>query len=550
MRVTDTSDLWWKTAVFYNLNLETFLDWDDDGIGDLEGLAHRLDYLADLGVTCLWLAPMYPSPRQDNGYDISDYVGVDPRYGHLGDFVEVVRTAKDRGMRLIVDLVVNHTSDQHPWFQASRSDPTSRYRDFYNWRDEPPAEQRANMFPDVEDGVWHYDEVAGKYYEHSFYRHQPDLDTTNPAVRDEIAKVIGFWLQMGVDGFRVDAVPFLIQSEEGQREHEYLRTLRGYVGRRSGSGVMLGEVNLPYADQVDFFGNDDGDELTMQFDFVGNQQLYLALARQDATPLVEALRSRPATALTNQWGNFVRNHDELTLDQLSEGERDEVFEAFAPEEHQRIHGRGITRRLPPMLDGDPRRISMVYSLMFSLPGSPVLYYGEEIGMGEHETLPRRSAVRTPMQWCAERNGGFSDADPEALPFPVVEGGFGPEHVNVSDQMHDTTSLLHMVRGLISAYRKSPEIGWGELEILETEHPCVIAHQLTLDDRQLIGLHNFAPDGRTVTLQVNGVDSSTRLVDMLEDRPYQLEDDGRLVIQLDGYDHRWIRVIRSGSKRLV
>ncbi|WP_338064877.1 alpha-amylase family glycosyl hydrolase [Arthrobacter ruber] len=312
MRITDTSDMWWKTAVFYNLNVETFMDWDDDGVGDLEGLGQRLDYLEELGVTCIWLAPFYPSPRQDNGYDISDYFGVDERNGHLGDLVEMVRTAHDRGMRVIVDLVVNHTSIEHPWFQKARSSLDNRYRDYYTWRDDKPEDGRANMFPDREDGVWSYDEEAGQYYEHSFYHHQPDLDTTNPEVREEIAKVIGFWLQLGIDGFRVDAVPFLIQAD-GHNEHDYLRALRSYVGRRSGTGMLLGEVNLPYDEQEAYFG-DHGNELTMQFDFVANQQLYLALARQDATPLARALAARPDLANVTQWANFVRNHDELTLD--------------------------------------------------------------------------------------------------------------------------------------------------------------------------------------------------------------------------------------------
>nr|WP_297430237.1 alpha-amylase family protein [uncultured Actinotalea sp.] len=550
MRLTDTSDLWWKTAVYYNLNLETFMDWDDDGVGDLAGLAQRLDYLAELGVTCLWLAPFYPSPRQDNGYDIADYFDVDPRYGHLGDLVEVVRTAHDRGMRVIVDLVVNHTSDQHPWFQAARSSLDSPYRDFYVWRDEPPAEQRPSMFPDAEDGVWSYDDAAGQYYEHSFYRHQPDLNTANPAVREEIAKVVGFWLQMGVDGFRVDAVPFLIDGEHGD-EHDYLRAIRGYVGRRSGHAMLLGEVNMPYEEQMAFFGGADGDELTMQFDFVANQHLYLALARQDARPLVEALCARPTIAPTNQWANFVRNHDELTLDQLSDDEREEVFAAFAPREGQRIHGRGIVRRLPPMLDGDPRRVRMVYSLLFSLPGAPVLYYGEEIGMGEHPGMERtRVAVRTPMQWSDEPGAGFSHAEPEDLTLPLVEGSYGPEHVSASAQLHDPDSFLHFVRTLVHAYRRSPEIGWGDLEILDQDDPAVLAHAMTGATGQLVALHSFAPEPRTVTVTLRDADAATRVVDMVGTTVNTCDADGCLTVTLDGYDHRWLRIVRAREKRLL
>ncbi|GAA1133611.1 alpha-amylase family protein [Arthrobacter flavus] len=547
MRITDTSDLWWKTAIFYNLNVETFMDWNDDGIGDLEGLGQRLDYLEELGVTCLWLAPFYPSPRQDNGYDISDYFGVNERNGHLGDFVEMVRTANDRGMRVIVDLVVNHTSIEHPWFQEARSSKTNRYRDYYNWRDELPADGRANMFPDKEDGVWTWDEQAGQYYEHSFYGHQPDLNTANPAVREEIAKVIGFWLQLGIDGFRVDAVPFLIEAE-GRNEHDYLRTIRSYVGRRSGSGMMLGEVNLPYEEQKAYFG-ESGNELTMQFDFVANQHLYLALARQDASPLAEVLAQRPELATANQWANFVRNHDELTLDQLSADERGEVFAAFAPEESMRIHGRGIIRRLPPMLGNDPRSIKMVYSLMFSLPGAPVLYYGEEIGMAEHSDLRGRSAVRTPMQWSAEANGGFSQAAAGDLPLPVVEGGGSPEHVNVSAQQHDPDSLLHSIRGLIAAYKKSPEIGWGTFEILQQDNPCVLVHSLTTPTGQLVALHNFADDARKVSIDLPDGDDVTHVVDLLGTEPLGYSG-GPLEVNLLGYGYRWLRIVRAGEKRIL
>ncbi len=549
MRLTDTSDLWWKTAVFYNCNVATFADWNDDGVGDLDGLAHRLDHLVDLGVNCLWLAPLYPSPRRDNGYDISDYYGVDPRYGSLGDFVEVVRTARDRGIRVIVDLVVNHTSDQHPWFQEARADRNSRYRDFYLWRDEPPADARPSMFPDTEDGIWRYDEVAGQYYQHSFYRHQPDLATGNPAVVEEIAKVIGFWLQLGIDGFRVDAVPFLIESE-GVRQHELLNTLRQYVGRRSGTGMLLGEVNLPFAEQLPFFGGDDGDELSMQFDFVTNQQLFLALARQDSRPVRASLRGRPAISTTNQWANFIRNHDELTLDQLSEEERHEVFDAFAPEESQRIHDRGITRRVSTMLE-DPRQVRMVHSLMFSLPGAPVLYYGQEIGMGEHPALPGRAAVRTPMQWTSGPNGGFSDAEPGDLELPVVPGAFSPEHVNVADQQRGTDSLLAFVRLLVSAYRRSPEIGWGELTVLDQSHDSVLAHSVRAETGELVALHNFASSPRSVSLSLTDVGPETRVVDMLDEKACALDvTDGRLDVDLEGFGFAWLRVVRPGEKRLA
>ncbi|MBA3294942.1 MAG: trehalose synthase, partial [Geodermatophilaceae bacterium] len=434
MRITDTSDLWWKNAVIYCLDVETFLDWNGDGCGDLPGLIQRIDYLAELGITCLWLMPFYPSPDRDDGYDITDFYGVDPRLGNHGDFVEMVRTARDRGMRVIVDLVVNHTSVKHPWFRSARASRSSPYRDWYVWQDTAPTSGKKDVvFPDQETSIWTFDDKAGQYYLHRFYKHQPDLNVANPAVRDEVAKIMGFWLELGVSGFRVDAVPFFLDTagiDSGAKglpdPHEYLRALRAFIGRRTGDAVLLGEVNLPHKDQQKFFGGTEGDELTMLFDFIGMQKLYLALARSDARPLAKALLTRPKTSPDSQWATFVRNHDELTLDKLSDAERQEVFAAFGPQETMQIYGRGLRRRLPPMLDGDPRRLRMVYSLLFSLPGTPVLFYGEEIGMGENLAAEGRYAVRTPMQWTDGRNGGFSTAVRSRLPGPVVEGGFGPE----------------------------------------------------------------------------------------------------------------------------
>ena len=337
MRVSDTSDLWWKTAVVYCLDVETFLDWNGDGHGDLPGLVQRVDYLAELGVTCLWLMPIYPSPDRDDGYDITDFYGIDPRLGNFGDFVELVRTARDRGMRVIVDLVVNHTSDRHPWFRSARTSRTSPYRDWYVWCDDPPPTKPADIvFPDQETSIWTYDEKAGQHYLHRFYKHQPDLNVANPAVRDEIAKVMGFWLELGVSGFRVDAVPFLLETtgvpDPGQAlpdPHEYLRDLRSFLNRRSGEAILLGEVNLSHREQRQFFGGDRGDELTMLFDFIGMQSFYLSLARGDARPVAKALKARPRVAPECQWATFVRNHDELTLDKLTERQRQEVFDASA-----------------------------------------------------------------------------------------------------------------------------------------------------------------------------------------------------------------------------
>jgi trehalose synthase len=558
VRITDTSDLWWKNAVVYCLDVETFLDWNGDGHGDFQGLVQRIDYLAELGVTCLWLMPFYPSPDRDDGYDITDFFGVDSRYGHLGDFVEFVRTARDRGMRVIVDLVVNHTSDQHPWFKAARASRESPYRDWYVWRDEKPKQDGGVVFPDKEDSNWAWDEKAGQYYLHRFYSFQPDLNITNPQVCDEIAKIMGFWLQLGVDGFRVDAVPFLLEEmgvDGAERDrlpdpHAVLRSMRSFLGRRVGDGMLLGEVNLPYKEQLDYFGGEQGGELTMQFDFEAMQRLYLSLARRDAAPLVETLQARPEIATESQWATFVRNHDELTLDKLSDSEREEVFAAFGPEPQMQIYGRGLRRRLPPMLDGDPRRLRMVYSLLFSLPGTPVLFYGEEIGMGENLDLPGRLAVRTPMQWTAGHNGGFSTAPSRRLRQKVVEGGFAPAHVNVADQRGDPDSLLAFVSLLIRRYRECPELGWGDFEVLDQPYDAVLAHRRTWDDGSLVAVHNLGPEPVTVPLRVAGHDGGTRLVDLLQAGAVELDEQGRVELALDGYGWRWLRVVTPEERRLV
>lgn len=560
MRISDTADLWWKTAVVYCLDVETFLDWDGDGVGDFVGVTERIDYLAELGITCLWLMPFYPTANRDDGYDIIDFYGVDPRLGTHGDLVELVRTARDRGIRVIVDLVVNHTSDKHPWFKAARSSKDSPFRDFYVWRTEAPEKDTSDqvVFPDQEDSIWELDERTGEFYLHQFYKHQPDLNVANPKVRDEIAKVMGFWLELGISGFRVDAVPFLLDLEgisDSQKEdfadpHDYLAALRSFLGRRTGDGILLGEVNLPYSEQKRFFGGRDGDELTMMFDFVGMQNLYLSLARHDARPLARTLKRRPAINPDAQWASFLRNHDELTLDKLSESERQEVFAAFGPDPELQLFGRGLRRRLPPMLNGDPRRIKMAYSLMFSLPGTPSLFYGEEIGMGENLEIEGRMAVRSPMQWSSERNGGFTTAAPSRLRRPVVEGPFGPEHVNVADQRADPDSLLSFVALLIRRYRESPELGWSSFTILDQPHRNVLAHDSQWDNRRMLAVHNLSPGGCTVPLQLNDCEPGSRLVDLLQEGETELDADGRVEVAMDGYGYRWLRVVPPEGRRLV
>ncbi|SDB79849.1 trehalose synthase [Raineyella antarctica] len=563
MRTTETSDLWWKTAVIYCLDVKTFMDGDDNGIGDFDGVASRIDYLNELGVTCLWLMPFYPNGGRDDGYDITDFYAVDPALGSFGDLVELVRTAKDRGMRVIADLVVNHTSDRHPWFRASRSSTTNPYRDFYVWRDtEPPDTSDQVVFPDQEDSIWQLDEKTGEWYLHNFYRQQPDLNIANPKVQDEIAKIIGFWMELGLDGFRVDAVPFLIETKgirkadtQGYGDpHEHLRALKAFMSRRRGDTILLGEVNLPYKDQVAFFGGTDGDELTMMFDFPLMQQLYLSLARRDAGPVADCLRKRPVIQPHTQYANFVRNHDELTLDKLTDEERQEVFDAFGPEPEMQLYGRGLRRRLPPMLNGDPRRLKMVYSLLFALPGTPALFYGEEIGMGENLEVPGRMAVRTPMQWTSGKNAGFSRTQPSRLVAPIVEGPYGPAHINAASQRKDPESLLSFITLLAGRYRECPELGMGRYEVLDHDAPSVLVHrctweQLDGDVASTVLVHNLGPEATEITVTLEGVDGGTDIVDLFSDLELSTESRGRLTVPVEGYGHHWLRIHGPNDRRL-
>jgi len=551
--LASTSDQWWKNGVVYCLDVETFLDGNGDGVGDLGGLVERIDYLAGIGVSTIWLMPFHPSPDLDDGYDVVDFYGVDPRLGSLGDFVEVVRTAHDRGMRVIIDLVVNHTSDRHPWFQAARSDPASPYRDWYVWADEPADDPAlAEVFPGEQGGVWTFDRKAKQHYLHRFFRHQPDLNIANPAVRAEIARIVGFWLELGVSGFRVDAVPFLlelagIEDAPTVDPHRYLKDLRAFVQRRKGDAILLGEVNLPPKEQRDFFGDEDGDELNLVFNFTVMQRIYLALARGDAGPVEQALSALPGVPFDSQWATFLRNHDELTLDKLSDDERQEVFDAFGPEPDMQLYGRGLRRRLPPMLDGNVDQLKMAYSLLFSLPGTPVLFYGEEIGMGENLAAEGRAAVRTPMQWSDEAGGGFSTADPSTFPAPVPEGEYGPWAVNVAAQRRDPASLLNWFERLIRRRRETPEFGLGACSVVGNDVPSVLSHRCDHDGSTVVAVHNFSPEPCRFDLPLEGLDDAVAVDDLLDSRQDTPLDRATVPVSLQGYGCRWFRVRRAGQR---
>ena len=540
------ADLWWRNAVVYCLDVETFADSNGDGVGDFGGLIEHVDYLAGLGVTCLWLMPFYSTARRDDGYDVTEHYGIDARLGDFGDFTEFMTVARERGLRVIADLVVNHTSDRHPWFQAARRSRDSPFRNFYVWRDEIPEDDTMEpLFPGRQDSVWTWDSEAEQYYLHRFFEHQPDLNIASAAVRREITKVMGFWLAQGLSGFRVDAVPYLIEAtgiDEPMtiEPHQYLRDLRSFVRRRRGDAILLGEVNLPYDEQRQFFGDEDGDELDMLFDFVANQRLFLSLARRDIAPIVSALAERPELPHASAFATFVRNHDELNLGQLTPEERGEVFDEFGPDEDMQLFGRGLRRRLPPMLDGNDARIEMVYSLLFALPGTPTLFYGEEIGMGEHLAVPDRLAVRTPMQWSDGPTASFTTAPADALVRPLPEGRYGPDAVNVTDQRRSPGSLLTWFERLIRLRKETPEIGWGDHRVVDVGDDAVLVIRYDWGDRTMYTIHHLDEHDVTVSLPVeDGCD----LHDLLGDHTSIAVSDGRVELDIGGWSHRWLRLHR-------
>ncbi len=538
-------DLWYKNAVIYCLNVGTFMDSDGDGIGDFRGLTRRLDYIQGLGVTAIWLMPFQPSPGRDDGYDVSDYYGVDPRYGTLGDFVEFTHGARSRGIRVLIDLVVNHTSDAHPWFQSARRDPASPYRDWYVWSKTKPAGAGEGMvFPGVQKTTWTHDKAARAYYFHRFYDFQPDLATANPEVQAEILKIVGFWIQLGVAGFRMDAVPFVIGSKGPEvtkpvEDFGMLRTFREFLQWRRGDAILLAEANILPEDDLAYFG-DDGDRSHMMFNFQVNQNLFYALASAETGPLIEALEATKPRPASGQWGLFLRNHDELDLGRLSEERRQAVFAAFGPDPDMQLYGRGIRRRLAPMLNGDRRRIELAYSLMFTLPGTPVLRYGDEIGMGDDLSLPERNCARTPMQWSTEPQGGFTKGATPIL--PVISGGvYGFEHVNVAQQRRHDLSMLNWMERIIRARKEAPEIGWGDFEIVATRDPAVLALRYDWRGNSVLVVHNLDARPREVAFRSGRDGAGECLVNLLADEHSEAEDDGRHRIVLEGYGYRWFRV---------
>lgn len=539
------TDLWYKNAVVYAISVRTFMDADGDGTGDFAGLLRRLDYLQGLGVTTIWLTPFQPSPDRDDGYDVADYYGVDPRYGTLGDFVEFAHGCDARGIRIIIDLVVNHTSDEHAWFRSARSNPDSPYRDWYVWSDREPASAHEGMaFPGVQKSTWTYDKTARAWYFHRFYDFQPDLNSANPQVRAEILKIMGFWLQLGVSGFRLDAAPFVIAKkgadapQQPAEQYEILNELRELLQWRRGDAIILAEANVLPDQDMNYFG-ESAERIQMLFNFEVNQALFYALASADRGPLCDALaatRPRPATA---QWAMFLRNNDELDLGRLSPEQRERVFAAFAPKKSMQLYDRGIRRRLAPMLGNDRKRLELAYSLMLTLPGTPVLEYGDEIGMGDDLSLPERNAVRTPMQWSSEPHGGFTAADTPALP-PIAKGPYAFTRVNVAQQRRDPNSLMNWMERVIRMRKQMPSIGWGDFAILETDAAEVLALRYDWRNAAVVVLHNLCGNTRHTTFEAGSAAADDLLINVLSD-DHSRGKGGRHTVKLEPYGYRWYRV---------
>lgn len=467
---------WPHTTVIYQVDPSQLYDRNDDGCGDLAGIVERLDHLRSLGIGALWLLPIFGSPFRDCGYDVSDHQAVEPRFGSEADFRRLIDAANQRGIRVIMELVLQHTSDQHPWFQQARRDRHSRYRDYYIWSDQPVDDGNQPIFPGVEDSIWHWDEQAGQFYRHLFYRHEPDLNLQNPAVIAEIEQIISHWLRLGVAGFRLDAASHAVEQAGGGEEERgvwLLEQLAAHARSINPECLLMGEVDVEPQRFQHYFGS--GNRLQLALDFWMNNHLFLALARERAEPLLRALRQRPQAPDGAGYAVWLRNHDELDLERLSPAEREEVMQVFAPQEDMRVYGRGIRRRLAPMLNGDVRHQALAQALLASLPGTPIIRFGEEIGMGDDLRRRERLAVRTPMQWSAEINGGFSRADQAKLPAPLInDGPFSYQRVNVAAQQDDPESLLARCQAIFQLRAQLGEIGRGVSEPIAQAHPAVFA----------------------------------------------------------------------------
>ncbi|KAA6432776.1 trehalose synthase [Dyadobacter flavalbus] len=534
-------NLWFKNSVIYNLEIGVFKDSDGDGRGDFDGLVQKLDYLKTLGVDAIWLAPFQPSPGEDDGYDIADYYGIDRKFGNGGNFTEFMFQAKKRGIRVIMDLVINHTSDTHPWFQSARKDKNSKYRSWYIWSKELPKDWNKGMvFPGVQKGIWSFDSTAKEYYYHRFYDFQPDLNYNNPDVRQESQRVIGYWINQGIDGFRLDAVPFIIEvgkigSENPELDFKLLKDMRTFAQWRKSDIVILGEANVEPKQSKFYFG-ENADGIHMMFNFFSNQHLFYALASGDLKPFVTAIKETQDIPKASQWANFLRNHDEIDLGRLTDKQREQVYKRMGPDTSMQLYDRGIRRRLAPML-GNRKQLELANSLLFSLPGAPVIRYGEEIGMGDDLSLKERLSVRTPMQWTNEKNAGFTTADTAFRPV-INKGDYSYEKVNVAQQSRDPQSLLNWTTRIIKLRKECPEIGLGTYSLVESGSESILAIRYEYEGKSLVILHNFSSQPQKAVLSA---DKSSRLYDLMSEKGDVTAANGKFSLSMEGYGYKWFRV---------
>ena len=538
--------LWYKNAVIYQVHVRAFYDSNGDGIGDFEGLAQKLDYLRDLGVDAIWLMPFFPSPLRDDGYDISDYTSVHPSYGTLDDFKKFLSAAHERQIRVIVEMVLNHTSDQHPWFQESRSSPENPRRDWYVWSDTDTRYQGVRIiFLDTEMSNWAWDPISKSYYWHRFFSHQPDLNYDNPAVREQMWEVMKFWLELGIDGFRLDAVPYLLEREGTSCEnlpetHGVIKELRGRIDREFPGRMLLAEANQWPADLRPYFG--DGDEFHMAFHFPLMPRMFMGLKLEDRKPITEILQQTPEIPPSCQWALFLRNHDELTLEMVTDIERDYMYDTYARSKTMRLN-LGIRRRLAPLLDNDRRRIELMNGMLMSLPGTPIVYYGDEIGMGDNVNLGDRNGVRTPMQWNGGWNGGFSAADPENLYTSLLLNPvYGFQAVNVLSQKRSEHSLLSWMQQIIRVRRSTPVFGSGSIEFLYPANHRVLAYVRQLADETILVVNNLSSSAQAVELDLRRFKGNI-LIEMFGRNLFPRVGDGSYLLTMGPYQFYWFRLRR-------
>ncbi|HEX6776598.1 MAG TPA: maltose alpha-D-glucosyltransferase [Ktedonobacterales bacterium] len=543
--------LWYKDSIFYELHVKAFYDSNADGVGDFRGLMEKLDYLQDLGVDCLWILPFYPSPMRDDGYDIADYYDVHPAYGTLADFKAFLRAAHHRRLRVITDLVMNHTSDQHAWFQEARRSPRSRYRNYYVWSQTNQRYQDARIiFTDTERSNWTWDQDAGAYYWHRFFSHQPDLNYDNPQVRRSMMKMIRYWMDMGIDGFRMDAVPYLYEREGTNCEnlpetHEYLKQVRCEMDRRYPDKILLCEANQWPQDVRSYFG--DGDECQMAFNFPVMPRLFMSLRREDRLPIVDIIERTPGIPANCQWGMFLRNHDELTLEMVTDEERDYMWHEFAGDPRMKLN-LGIRRRLAPLMGNGRRQMELLTSLLFTLPGSPIIYYGDELGMGDNIYLGDRNGVRTPMQWSSDRNAGFSKADTAMLYSPpIVDPVYGYQSVNVEAQLRTPSSLLNWTKRMIRIRRRYPVFGRGSIEFLNPENRKVLAYLRSDGEQTVLVVANLSRFSQPVELDMRRFKGMTPVELIGETTFPTVREDLPYFLSLGPHGFYWFRLDKPAEQ---